>query len=480
MTSKEEILEILRYTNSIKNNVPLLKDQCIFLEELLSSANSFEDSSSKILIEKALSDNAELVYTTDKLIDIRLQYAITLLYKTSNYDECLTLLTELLLIPGIEEHNNYLQILLEMGSLHSILSKFEEAKFFFQNAQKLSPTNSEDTFRIVAKQANILYKQHKHKEAISVLEALLESVETISSHTIAGVCLTLGTLYSRLMNSEQSILYFQKAENLRDKNNFEFGVVLNNNLGNLYSRMHDLEQSVMFFEDSLQYAIKTEKIDLQIGSYVSLASIEIQRENFKVAQSLLENALQHIDEVPKSYITLRLKERLAHIYIHSGELELLTKAKTMIEETISDSINLQLEDLLSSSYLVYSEYFKSKGQLELQYENLIKSYNISLTTQNLFLQYYTSMELTEYCIQKKDKEAKSFLNQTERVFSQLHKGYQENNIALIYKLNTDVAILENRIEDAKMYYNKIVSLPNFESDNTLQDKIHHYKSYFQV
>ena len=480
MTLKEEILEILRYTNSIKNNEPLLRSQCEFLEELLSRSDLSEDSGTLLLIKEALSEYAEKIYSTERMVDVRFQYAISLLYKTSNYTECLIILSELLKIPNIEQHPSYLQILLEMGSVHSILSKFEEAKLYFQKAEKLSQSNSEDSFRIVAKQANILHKQQKHQEAISLLKSLLDSFATISPNIIAGVCLTLGTIYSKLQNTEQSFYYFQKASELRDVNNYEFGVVLNNNLGNLYSRLNDFEQSVLYFEQSLQFAIKTEKIDLQIGSYVNLASIEIQRENFKVAQFLLENASHHIKEIPKSYITLRVNERLAYVYIHSAEDALLSTAKNMIEQTIKDSIELQLDDLLASAYWVYSHYFKRKNLHNEQLDNLIKSYTLSFSRNNLFMEFLTTMEITEYYIQQNNIKAKEFLEKAQKSFSQLHKGYQESKIATLYILNADVAIIENKIEDVRYFYNKLVSLPIFSNELEIRNKILKYKTYLQI
>lgn len=472
MVTIDEITEIIRYTKTIQNDYSLLLKQCELFESVLASLDINSDFAKYIIIEKALAEYSEFVYPFDRYIEIQYQYASNLLYKSSNYTECLDIFTKLLLIPTLEQHHKYFNILIDIGSLYSILGQMDRAKVYFLKAQKLTDNNWQKTFRVLAKQANLLYKENKHFEALSLLESLLENTETIDSNTIAGVCLTIGTLYSRFQDSQKAIDYFVKADLLRDPNNTEFAFVLKNNLGNLYSRMYDLDLSASYYVQSLQIALKTEKLDYIVGSYISLSSLEIQRENLKEARVLLETACKYVVNLPKTSVTPHLYERLAFVYVTSDEEHLLQKSKELLDYSISVCNDLQLNDVLASTYWVYSLYYKRQSNSETQLHYLLDSHKLSLQINSNYMVFFTALELSSFFIlHKENVTARTYLEISEKLFEQLHKGYQENHFLLLYLVKSELAMLENRFDDSKMYFDAITTMGKKSNDKEFQTRL---------
>ncbi len=236
--------------------------------------------------------------------------------------------------------------------------------------------------------------------------------------------------------------------------------------------MYDLDLSASYYVQSLQIALKTEKLDYIVGSYISLSSLEIQRENLKEARVLLETACKYVVNLPKTSVTPHLYERLAFVYVTSDEEHLLQKSKELLDYSISVCNDLQLNDVLASTYWVYSLYYKRQSNSETQLHYLLDSHKLSLQINSNYMVFFTALELSSFFIlHKENVTARTYLEISEKLFEQLHKGYQENHFLLLYLVKSELAMLENRFDDSKMYFDAITTMGKKSNDKDFQTRL---------
>ena len=192
------------------------------------------------------------------------------------------------------------------------------------------------------------------KESIS--DANLESFS-------AYAYLSMGDLYSRQADWENSILFISRAAELFDKQKDIKGLARAENLlGTIYGDKGDINQAQYHFEQSLSY-LDTKKDEAIIGMLeINLGILNNMQGNYDTALSYYHRALIKFEQTQDMRRIAEAKNNLGLLYTLKGDYD---EAALEYDKSIAISLNINYLYALGVSYLSKGYIFAQTGDFVL-------------------------------------------------------------------------------------------------------------------
>jgi signal transduction histidine kinase len=298
-------------------------------------------------------------------------------YRISQFDSSLVYYKKSLQIRKKEKDSlGIASIYNKMGISHNQLFKLDSAIYYAlasikiyknKNKPKLVAMNLNNVANLYKDSKQYQKALKKHKETLHIRKQLNDSVGYVYSYN------GLADIYTFLKKTDSSKYYYNKALPIAIKLNLKNELsTIQNNLGILYQNEGNINKAYELYKSSLEIRQSIQDNYGIISSYINLASINILRENFKIAEKQLYFALNETRKI-------NAQEQL--IYIYKG----LISVKGNIAEPDSLAFYFKKYDQIKDS-LYNKQVIEKLTDIEAKYKNAEKEIEIVQQKEQLLQQ----------------------------------------------------------------------------------------------
>lgn len=336
----------------------------------------------------------------------------------------------------VETYNN-------LGSACYTLSKFNEAKIYYDKAEKIANKTSIPSTKLYGLYNNIGLNNKALGEYKSALLYLNQSLEIktkiygaeniICANTINNI----GTVYDRLGYWDLAMDYFNKAENLTTKNKGDLSLNIAEiyiNKGNLYNKLEQYDLALDYYNKSLNLKInKLSKTHHQLAIiYNNIGVVYQNRNETKKSREYFQKTLE--------------------IQIQSSGPQSVNVA----ESYINIGNTLQKENQTKNAILYYTKAYEI-------YKNLknINPIHLGNTYNNMATAY---LKAEEY------DSSQVFYTKAAEKYSEVY-GEKHPYLSLIYNSLGDLYLKTELYDEAIATYNQSIAANHRDYDANSQNNI---------
>lgn len=290
-------------------------------------------------------------------------YSIGWVYsKMANYPKAITnYLNALDLSEKQEDDALWLKSTHRLAGCFTTLGDYEQSFVYLQDAlEKLKHEDEEDNATALLKiyyeiGSNFFY-QEKYSKALEYYQRAMKHYHYSADIRYLYDCNdAIGSVYAVMKDTEKAIQYNQKALDIAQEVDYNYGVAnAKNNLALSFYNQKLWEESVGLYREAHQIM---EKIGDKAGIALNLqgiASVYVQRKEYANAINSLEKAMTISDEIQDKALMKDVYLQLANTYFETGQTE--------------KGFHLQQEHLTIKEELLSEETLQRLATLEAKYE----------------------------------------------------------------------------------------------------------------
>lgn len=300
----------------------------------------------------------------------------------------------------------YYMVMKNVGIAHYRKKHFQEGDSIFNSmaAVALDKGDSLTYSLALINLGNALSLRRDFNGAIGKYREAILIEENLGSQGVASTYLKIGTVFGRMSQEEEALLWFKKAQLRIPERDLQLKGRVNNNIAVAWRNLGNLDSAQYYLNKALTIHQTTGSLIDQAMALENLARNEITLGDYLAADHFLKEAYELLPEGTK------LKNySLSRLWILSLELALArnetTKAESFIQSLESAQVQIQSE----LDYLrLKARYFEQVGAKDsaIYYLKVLQAKEQALNKQNdaaKIKQEANAVELAE--IRRKEKEA---------------------------------------------------------------------------
>jgi len=218
-----------------------------------------------------------------------------------------------------------------------------------------------------------------HQEALVLAESIEDQTDVVKK-SIAVSLNSMGNIYLALEQYDLAVQRFKKSMKIEENVGNKLGLAINyHNIGYAKEATGDLEGALVDYKESLSY---NNEIDSDLGRLIcksTIGRIYIQQKEYQKAVKMITSAL----EIGKG---LRDNFHLSGVYLNLGwvhiELENYKLAQTYLNESLTLSKEFNLKSAVAETYMHLSTLSKRQGKFEEALSFREQSYELSEKIRN--------------------------------------------------------------------------------------------------
>jgi tetratricopeptide (TPR) repeat protein len=300
----------------------------------------------------------------------------------------------------------YSMVMKNVGIAHYRQNQYSEGDSVFNRMADIALAKG-DSLAYASSLSNLgnaLSVRRDFKGAIEKYKKAILIEEKLGSKGVASTYLKIGTIFGRMSQEEEALIWFRKAQLRIPARDLRLKGRLNNNMAVAWRSLGDLDSAQYYLNKALTIHQATGSLIDQAMALENLARNELALKNFSAADSILKDAYKLLPEGTKVQ-----NYSLSRLWMLSLDLA-LERNETAKAESLMRS--LELADVQIQSELDYlrlkARYFEQVGAKDsaIYYLKELQAKEQALNKQNdasKIKQEANEVELAE--IRRKEKEA---------------------------------------------------------------------------
>jgi diguanylate cyclase (GGDEF)-like protein len=320
-----------------------------------------------------------------------------------------------------------------IAEAYSQMSRWKESKTIFENLLSEVEVNgtTEQIARVKSAFGLSCYYHHELNRALELLKSAYEIMVAEDLPQIGVTLSSIALIYDNSAQSETAIQYYLKSLDYYDEEKDEDDTTsIYYNIGRTYLHLNNLEKAEYYLEKSLEI---NKRLGITQGeAFVAgqLGKLEIERRNFDLARSYLENSVTLAKGLNNDRLKIRSSIDLLKTYIVLGKFDNAVKLEKMIDEFTKDMDNVE----------VSKELLTAKTELYIALHNYAKAADYFGKLNDVFddwLKLKSNKQLNEYQVQF-DTEIKEKENEILKQNNKLQelRLKEAKNQSTIYVMTT--------------------------------------------
>lgn len=312
-----------------------------------------------------------------------------------------------------------------IGIIYDIWSEFDQALKFYKRAYVVyEKIGNKEGMSMALNNIGVVYNiQGLYEKGYIYFQKSLEIEEELNNPGgIAYSLNNIGLINRKMGRFNKSIEFYRRSLNIKEQLKDQEGVAVTLiNLGSVYEAINKEDSALNCYNKSLRIYLDIENDEGAGFAYNNIGNINKEKGQYNTALDYYLKALLYRKKINNLSGVASTMNNLADLYLLQKKPNL---AKLYLDSCRQMAVDLNLNELLSSLYLNYTDYFRSVGNYDsaLCYHIFYTAVKDSLLNENLHKQinelqtkYETEKKENQIKIQKADIEAQDAVIQKNKL-----------------------------------------------------------------